>query len=94
MTAPPRLGSRPASDLLRAMRTRELSPVELLDDVLAATEIEQSRLNAFTRVLADQARTQAEESERRLLAREARPLEGLPIPIKDNVLLAGVPVTE
>ena len=94
MTAAPKLGSRSAIDLLRDMRTRELSPVELLDDVLAATEAVQPQLNAFTRVLADEARAQAEESERRLLAGEARPLEGLPIPIKDNVLVAGAPVTD
>ena len=94
MTAARELGSRSAIDLLRDMRKRQLSPVELLDDVLAATEVEQPRLNAFTRVLADQARAQAEESERRLLAGEARPLEGLPIPIEDIVLVAGAPVTD
>jgi len=94
MSAAPEMGFRPAIELLREMRTRQLSPVQLLDDVLVALEAEQPRLNAFTRVLADQARAQAEESERRLLAGEARPLEGLPIPIKDNVLVAGVPVTD
>ena len=94
MMTDPTLGSRSAIDLLRAMRERQLSPIELLEDVLAAVEVEQPRLNPFTCVLADQGRAQAEESERRLLAGEARRLEGLPIPIKDNVLVAGAPVTD
>ncbi|HEY6379902.1 MAG TPA: amidase [Candidatus Dormibacteraeota bacterium] len=94
MPASQSLGFRSASDLLAAMRGRELSPTELLDEVLVSIHAHQGRLNAFTAVLEDQARAQAEESARRILAGEARALEGLPVPIKDNVLIKDVPVTD
>jgi amidase len=87
-------GFTPAIELIAAMRARELSPVELLESTLAAISDQQPRLNPFTLVLEEPARLQAAASERRILAGEARPLEGLPIPIKDNVLVSGVPVSD
>jgi amidase len=94
MPASQSLGFRSASDLLAAMRGRELSPTELLDEVLTSIEAHQARLNAFTAVLEEQARAQAAESARRILAGEARSLEGLPVPIKDNVLIKDVPISD
>ncbi len=89
-----RPGFTPATELLRAMRQHQLSPVELLEAVLAAVAEEQRRLNPFTLVLADEARAQADASAQRLQRGDPRPLEGLPIPVKDNVLLGGVPMTD
>jgi amidase len=89
-----RLGFTPATDLLSAMGKRQISPVEVLDRVLRAIDEDQPRLNPFTQVLADQARAQAEESEQRIHRGEGRRLEGLPIPIKDNVLVAGAPMSD
>ncbi|HXZ99771.1 MAG TPA: amidase [Candidatus Binatia bacterium] len=87
-------GFTPALELIAALRAREASPVELLEAVLTAITEAQPRLNAFTVLLEAEARAQAGESERRILAGEGRPLEGLPIPIKDNVLVAGAPLSD
>jgi amidase len=83
----------PVSDLLARMHGGGLSPVELLDAVLARIERHTGTINAYVLVLAEQARAQARDSERRIRDGQARPLEGLPIAIKDNVHLAGTPMT-
>jgi aspartyl-tRNA(Asn)/glutamyl-tRNA(Gln) amidotransferase subunit A len=65
-----------------ALRKREFSARELADAYLAA--IERARaLNAFVLETADRARAMATEADARLTRGEARPLEGLPLGIKD-----------
>jgi amidase len=88
------LTSISVTDLVAAIREKEISPVEVVDHYLERTEELNPKLNAFVAILGDQARAQARESEGRIQRGEARPLEGVPIPIKDNVLLAGVPMFE
>jgi amidase len=83
----------PASELVDRLRGGGLSPVELLDAVLDRIERHNPTLNAYVLVLADQARAQARDSEERIRRGEARPLEGLPVAIKDNVEMAGTPRT-
>jgi len=83
----------PASDLVDRLRGGSLSPVELLDGVLERVARHNGTINAYVLVLAEQARAQARESEERIRRGEARPLEGLPVAIKDNVHLAGTPTT-
>jgi amidase len=83
----------PATELVERMRGGSLSPVELLDAVLERIERHNGTLNAYVLLLADQARAQARDSEERIRRGEARPLEGLPVAIKDNVHLAGTPMT-
>jgi amidase len=83
----------PASELLRRMRARELSPVELVDACLARIELLNPRVNAMILVLDEEARAAAADSEARIARGEARPLEGLPVPIKDIALVAGTPAT-
>jgi amidase len=84
------LSTTALSDL---MQRRELSPVELLDHCLERIEELDGQLNAFVLVLAEQARAQALDSEDRFRRGEPRPLEGLPVPIKDNVALSGARMT-
>ncbi|MEA2684111.1 MAG: amidase [Chloroflexota bacterium] len=83
----------PAAELVRRMASREISPVELVDACLARIEALNPQVNAFILVLADEARAAARDSEARIARNEARPLEGLPIPIKDIALVAGTPAT-
>jgi amidase len=83
----------PASDLVERLRGGQISPTELVDALLARIERHNPDLNAYVLVLADQARAQARDSEERIRRGEARPLEGLPVPIKDNVHLRGTPMT-
>ncbi len=79
--------------LAEQVRQRRISPSEVLELCLGRIS-ELSPLNAFVCVLEEQARAQARASEARILRGEAGPLEGVPIPIKDNVPLAGVPTSQ
>ncbi|KAA5837935.1 hypothetical protein F1721_00165 [Saccharopolyspora hirsuta] len=89
----------PGSDLLfasiatvsRLLRDGELSPEDLLDAVLARQEALEPELNAFTTVLADQARRQARAAAAALAAGQGGPLTGIPVSIKDIFDIAGVP---
>jgi aspartyl-tRNA(Asn)/glutamyl-tRNA(Gln) amidotransferase subunit A len=64
-------------------RARELSPVELMDAVAARIERSQPLLNAFTTLSLDRARDEAALAERRFAAGDERPLEGIPLGVKD-----------
>lgn len=79
----------PLVDLRDRLRRRLISPVELLEQSLAAIEAVDGEVNAFTLVLAEAARAQAAASAERLAQGQGGALEGLPIPIKENVMLAG-----
>ncbi|HEX6492619.1 MAG TPA: amidase [Candidatus Dormibacteraeota bacterium] len=90
---PDDLPLRPAHRLAAEMAAGSVSPVELVDACLERIERIDGGINAFVVVLAEQARAQARESEARLRAGRGRPLEGVPIPIKDEMAVAGVPMT-
>src|SRR5919197_2506823 len=84
----------PAVTLARAIRARDLSPVELLDAVLTRTEVVNARINAYCTVAAETARAAARAAE----ARAARggplgPLHGLPVSFKDLTPTAGIRTT-
>ncbi|HEX5016358.1 MAG TPA: amidase [Actinomycetes bacterium] len=84
-----------ATDALALFRTRELSPVELLEAVIARAEQTEPDVNAFSFTYYDRALEQAKAAER-VYANDpdsARPLEGLPIGLKDEVEIAGEPAT-
>jgi amidase len=83
-----------ALDAAAAIRSREVSPVELVDHYLDRVERLDERIGAFVTVTADAARKQAETAEAAVLAAttsaELPPLHGVPIGIKDLNLTAGV----
>jgi aspartyl-tRNA(Asn)/glutamyl-tRNA(Gln) amidotransferase subunit A len=74
-------------------RGRELSAVELIDAVAARIERAQPVLNAFTTLSLDRARDEAALADRRFAAGDERPLEGIPIGVKDLVDTQGVRTT-
>ncbi|MEA2757538.1 MAG: aspartyl-tRNA(Asn)/glutamyl-tRNA(Gln) amidotransferase subunit [Methylobacteriaceae bacterium] len=89
MSDPLALGAR---QLTALFAKRALSPVELLDAVLARIEREEPRVNAFVLLDREGAHKAAKESEERWTKRA--PLsaaDGLVATIKDNILLAGFP---
>lgn len=84
----------PATELGRLYRTRQLSPVEVTDAVLARLERLNPRLNAFLTVTADHARELARAAEARMMRGALLgPLDGVPYSIKDLEPTAGIRTT-
>ena len=78
--------------LSRALRTREISPVEVTEALLA--RIESDGTNAFITVTAERAMEDAKRAEREIKAGDYRgPLHGVPVGIKDLVDTEGVRTT-
>ena len=71
------------------IRTREVSPRELVDLYLERIERIDPRLNSFRVVFAERARVEAQQAEGRAGAGDNRPLLGVPIAVKDNLDVAG-----
>jgi amidase len=85
--------SSSALELAAALRSRELSAIELLDSCLQATDERNEQINAVTWRNDDEARAAAAEADRRLAAGEQAPFLGVPLPIKDLTPVAGWPIT-
>jgi aspartyl-tRNA(Asn)/glutamyl-tRNA(Gln) amidotransferase subunit A len=83
----------PGLALRAAYAAGAVSPVEVVRGVLERIEADGGRLNAFVTVCADAALAQAAAAERAYAAGEARPLEGVPVSVKDLVDVAGVRTT-
>jgi Asp-tRNA(Asn)/Glu-tRNA(Gln) amidotransferase A subunit family amidase len=85
-----------ATDALRLFRSRELSPVELMEAVIARAEETEPVVNALCHTFFDRALDQAREAERRYAGagEEPRPLEGIPTAVKEEEAIAGEPWTQ
>lgn len=85
----------PATQLAALIRRKKVSPVEIVDAVLARIEKLNPRLNAYVLVLGEEARRQAKAAERALTRRSAAvgPLHGVPFSVKDLVITNGVRTT-
>jgi Asp-tRNA(Asn)/Glu-tRNA(Gln) amidotransferase A subunit family amidase len=84
-----------ATDALAAFRSGELSPVELLDAVLARAEVVEPHVNAIVTVRREAAHGAAREAEARYRGKgggDPRPLEGLPVATKEEQPIAGEPL--
>jgi amidase len=81
-------------EMAAKIRTRELSPVELVEAHLRQIERHNPALSAFVVLLADEAREKAREAERSLTSGEALgPLHGVPVTIKDSFNIDGLTTT-
>ncbi len=84
----------PATDLARMLRTRELSPVEIVDALLARIENLNPRINAYLTVDVDGARAAAQAAETAIMrGDDLGVLHGLPVSIKDLEPTAGLRCT-
>lgn len=85
----------PATEAARRFRDRTLSPVELMEAVIARAEATHNDINAFTYTHYDEAMTLARKAEVKFMTKGARlrPLEGLPIGVKDESYIKGKPVS-
>jgi Asp-tRNA(Asn)/Glu-tRNA(Gln) amidotransferase A subunit family amidase len=84
-----------ATEALRLFRSRELSPVELLESVLARADEVEPMVNALCHRFPERALEQAREAESRYAGKgdRPRPLEGIPTAVKEEEPVAGLPCT-
>jgi aspartyl-tRNA(Asn)/glutamyl-tRNA(Gln) amidotransferase subunit A len=80
------------ADQAQLVRNREVSPVELIDAVLACIDTLDPTLHAFCTPGADQARAAAHEAERAVMRGDPLgPLHGVPFSIKDLICTHDLP---
>src|SRR5471032_1012755 len=82
-----------ATAMLAAFKSKKLSPVDVVDGVIARIEAWEPKLKALYAPDFGNARKRAKESEKRWAAgKPAGALDGVPITIKENIATKGVPV--
>src|SRR5262249_33116049 len=82
------------ADAARLIERRQLSPVELIDALLARIEALDPQLNAFLLPTPEKARGQAKAAEREIMAGKYRgPLHGIAFGLKDIYATAGIRTT-
>jgi len=81
-------------ELHTLLRTRQISPVEIVEACLSRIERLDQKLNAFVTIRAEHAREEAKEAEKDINAGRWRgPLHGIPVGIKDFYDTANVRTT-
>src|SRR3712207_1814184 len=85
----------PVTEMLRLFHTRALSPVEALQAQVDRADALTATVNPFTWRFTEEAIAQARAAEARYLGKgpEPRPLEGVTLAIKEEMPVAGQPVT-
>ncbi|MEG8098826.1 Asp-tRNA(Asn)/Glu-tRNA(Gln) amidotransferase subunit GatA [Candidatus Liberibacter brunswickensis] len=72
------------------LKSKDISAVELVDSYVKAIESSNSKINAYVKIVAQEALAAAEESNKRIINGNSRDLEGIPIGIKDCFATKGV----
>lgn len=88
------LSYRTAGDLVKALADRQVSSRELLDATIARIEALDPKINAVVVRDFDRARKAADEADAALSRGERRPLLGLPMTVKEQFHIAGLPTTD
>jgi aspartyl-tRNA(Asn)/glutamyl-tRNA(Gln) amidotransferase subunit A len=82
-----------AVDLIAGYRTKQFSPTEVLEDVLAHVAVWEPHIKALYLFDPDGARASAKASSERWQKGEpTNPLDGVPVTVKDNIATKGQPV--
>lgn len=90
--APSDLARLSAVDLLAGYRRKRFTPVDVVEDVIAALDATNARCNVVVTAMYEQARADAKRVTAAMRAGEpCGPLAGVPVTIKDLVFVAGVP---
>ncbi len=82
-----------ARELLDAYANKDLSPVEVVKHLLERIGNLNPKLNAFVTLVPEAAMEAAQAAERAYKEGRARPLEGVPVGIKDNIFTRGIRTT-
>jgi aspartyl-tRNA(Asn)/glutamyl-tRNA(Gln) amidotransferase subunit A len=94
MTENNKICAMDAVSLAAAIRTRTLSPVEVIDAVLERMNLVEPHLHAFCTPTPDLARAEAKRIEAEILAgRAPGPLAGVPVSIKDLIFTRAIRTT-
>lgn len=72
------------------LRDRKVSPVEVLDAVLARTAVVDPQAHAYVTPMFEEARAAARAAEREIAGQYRGPLHGVPIALKDNFWTQGI----
>ncbi len=89
-----RIGKDSVADLASAVRSGLVSARELTEQALTRIDAVDDQINAVTRVLAEQALSDADRLDaRRAVGEELGPLAGVPFGVKDLFDVAGLPTT-
>lgn len=81
-------------ELLNGLKEKKFSSLELTSNYLKRIEEENPQINAFITVMKEESEKRAKEiDEKRLKKEEVGPLAGLPLAIKDNILIEGITCT-
>ena len=84
----------PISELAKQIEAKALSPVEFTERYLARSERLGPKLNAYAKLLPDQALEQARAAEKEIHRGHYRgPLHGIPYAAKDLLAVKGIPTT-
>ncbi|MFG1795923.1 amidase [Nocardia sp. NPDC049149] len=75
------------------LRAKVVTSSDLTNALLNRIDLHDAAINSFVRKYADQAREQARDADRRLAARDAPPLCGVPVALKDVYAVQGLPLT-
>ena len=84
---------RTAGELVEALANRQVSSRELVDSAIARIEALDSKINAVVVRDFDRARAAAAAADAALAKGERRPLLGVPITVKEQFGVAGLPTT-
>lgn len=80
--------------LARAIKEKEVSPVEVTRQLLERIDSVDGKLNAFITVLSEESLAAASRSEKEILANEPKgPLHGVPVGLKDIIYTRGIKTT-
>lgn len=83
-----------AAEAGRKIAAKELSSTELTEALLGRTEAIDGKLNAYIRVLGDQARASAKAADEAVASGDVKgPLHGVPVALKDIIDLEGIHTT-
>lgn len=80
-----------ATEMLDGFRAGTFDPVDVIDDTIAMLKKTDTDCNIMVTDLFDAARAQAADAAQRYRDGTARPMEGVPVSIKDLVFVSGVP---
>ncbi len=86
------LAEKPLHDLQDLLRRNEIRPLDIVNDVLERIEEREETLNAYIDVFAEEARRRAVELED-LPPEDRGLLYGIPIAVKDNIVVQGFDTT-